>query len=130
MSNHIFLLRIKAILIDILTITLIYFLFDVILDFIDPTKELIFNDISTQTNVLIIILNFVFLIKDINGASFGKKIMGLKIVDCKHFELKPTPLKLIFRNVFLWLGVIEIIIFIVYKKRLGDILTNTCVIKR
>lgn len=72
-------------------------------------------------------LDLLFLIKDITGSSFGKKIMKIKIVSNDNIEIKPSIIILIIRNVFLSLGVIELLVMLVRKdkRRIGDLVTNT-----
>ncbi len=61
------------------------------------------------------------------GGSMGKKIMKLKIIDCATGENAGAG-KRILRNVTWILSWIEIIVYLVSQKRLGDRLANTDVV--
>jgi len=78
----------------------------------------------------IVPVNILFFLKDITGASPGKKIMKLKIVKNDDNETKPSTIFLIIRNVFLLFGLIELLIMLLRKdkRRLGDLVTKSKVI--
>ena len=60
-----------------------------------------------------------FLCKDnFNGQSFGKRICNLKVVDYKRENI--AIVKLIARNLFVFLAPIEFILLLYYDKRIGD----------
>ena len=75
-------------------------------------------------------LNLLFLCKDTNGKSPGKMLMKIQIIKKKDSG-KPGLIIPFVRNLFLWLGFIEIIFIFIHKnhERLGDIATGTIVVK-
>ena len=79
---------------------------------------------------LVLLLNLLFLGKDTTGKSPGKILMKIQILKKKGGS-NPGILLPFVRNLFLWLGFIEIL-FILFNKnheRIGDLATGTIVVK-
>jgi uncharacterized RDD family membrane protein YckC len=70
-----------------------------------------------------------FLCKDIfNGQSIGKRLMKIQIVDNLTLQ-KTTNIKLVLRNIFLYLWPIELFMVLIKgDRRLGDYVINTKII--
>lgn len=98
-------------------------------DFMDNNNSENMNSIM----VIVMIPGFVlFFAKDsIKGISLGKWIMGIMVRDESDLNLVPSFWKLIIRNLFLMLWPIEFIVSALdkNKKRIGDKLTNSVVLK-
>lgn len=92
------------------------------------SSPILFLDIIKFEYEVIIIL-ILFSIKDLifKNQSIGKKIMKLEIVN-KENE-KPNKLILICRNLTLYIWPLEIILLLIFNKRIGDILFNTQVVE-
>jgi len=73
---------------------------------------------------------FLLLFRDIfKGGSVGKRICGLKIISENNTE----PIKLgikILRNIGILIFPLDVIVFVISGKRLGEWLTHTTVIKK
>jgi uncharacterized RDD family membrane protein YckC len=83
---------------------------------------------KTVLNIGVIILNILFLFKDLDGQSIGKKILGIRIV--KINGTKSGFIRNALRNLFWWIGLVELIMLLIRKdnRRLGDIVLKTTVI--
>ena len=69
-----------------------------------------------------------FICKDsVLGQSIGKRIYTLKVVDYESRNL--TSIKLIIRNLFVFLAPIELLLIIYYDKRIGDSFVKSNVVK-
>lgn len=81
---------------------------------------------------LMYVTALLFLFKDINGASFGKKRKKLKIVKVKDNSKSPNFLLLALRNMLLWIWIFDMpfIFFNNQNRRLGDIIAGSIVIKQ
>ena len=78
---------------------------------------------------LLISIAVLVLVKDIkNGQSKGKKIMRIAVRDLSNPKQIPVKAKLILRNITLILWPIEIILLLLLKRRIGDIISSTCVV--
>ena len=78
---------------------------------------------------LLISMTVLVLVKDIkNGQSKGKKIMRIAVRDLSNPKQIPVKTKLILRNITLILWPIEIILLLLLKKRIGDMISSTCVV--
>lgn len=76
---------------------------------------------------LTLLLSF-FICKDsVLGQSIGKRIYTLKVVDFESRNL--TSIKLIIRNLFVFLAPIELLLLIYYDKRIGDSFVKSNVVK-
>ena len=80
---------------------------------------------------IILLANFIaVMFKDIRtGQSIGKKIMKLQVRDSTDTTKLPNKGKLILRNTTLILWFIEVIVLLISKRRIGDIIASTCVVK-
>ena len=76
-------------------------------------------------------LPLIFVYRDVifRGQSIGKRILKLKIVDLETMGL-PLQSKLIRRNVFFFILPVEIILIIIKNQTIGDMITNTTIIKQ
>ena len=122
--------RIGAFIIDFIIIALIYdipFFILVMFPLIQgkaPNSNVIMTRAFISTFIAFILLVFKDIFKD---GSIGKKIMKLKIIDSETKE--PASLgKRILRNVTWFLSWIEIIVYFVTNKRIGDRLAKTDVV--
>ncbi len=115
--------RLFAILID-------YFIFAVIILLISIVAKQVLHSMS-NTILIVLIFNIIFIAKDTTGQSPGKKIMGIKIVR-KFDSGNPGIILPFIRNLFLCLGVIEIVVIMLNKnqERIGDNATGTIVIQK
>lgn len=79
----------------------------------------------------VISLPLIFVYRDVifRGQSIGKRILKLKIVDLETRDL-PLQSKLIRRNVFFFILPVEIILIIIKNHTIGDMITNTTIIKQ
>ena len=81
--------------------------------------------ISIRVLVITYISLLYMIIKDCIGLkSIGKRIMKLKIIDVETKQWASFYQRL-FRNITWLLGPIEIIYYLFYKKRLGDLIAKT-----
>ena len=86
------------------------------------------NAIMTRTFISTFIAYILLVFKDIfKDGSIGKKIMKLKIIDSETNESASLG-KRILRNVTWFLSWIEIIVYFVTYKRIGDRLAKTDVV--
>lgn len=79
-----------------------------------------------------IIFMFLFLFKDsFNGISPGRYIMGISVRMNDDFEKVPSILLMAVRNLFLILVIIEFFVMLFHprKRRLGDMLAGTAVVR-
>ena len=115
--------RFLALLIDIGILAAIVFGFIMFLP-----ETLIGN--SAAVLILLIGGNLLFLSKDSTGQSPGKRIMNIRIVN-KSDLATPNMILPFIRNLFLCIGVIEVIVLLSNRsqERLGDKVTGTIVIK-
>ncbi|HHQ44831.1 MAG TPA: RDD family protein [Candidatus Altiarchaeales archaeon] len=130
--------RIIAYVIDSLIVTAVILVGSVGMSLLAIVAGMISNSLASIIGILAIpvslLLSLValvyFLIKDSlnNGASYGKKIMGLKVVNASGgaCTLKDSVL----RNIIMILGIIELIVILVDKDgdRLGDKVAKTKVV--
>lgn len=78
---------------------------------------------------LLISMTTLVLVKDIkNGQSKGKKIMKIAIRNLSNQNQVPTKARLILRNITLIFWPIEIILLLLLNKRIGDMISSTCVV--
>jgi uncharacterized RDD family membrane protein YckC len=84
----------------------------------------------TEAKVIVIVLSVLFYLKDSTGQSVGKKLLGIKIVRKTDFR-KPNIIMPLIRNIFLSLGIIEVIVILsdANHERLGDKVTKTIIVK-
>ncbi len=83
--------------------------------------------------VVMLIALIVYALKDsINGRSIGKRILGLYTRDCVNLEKTPDLIKLIIRNLLVFVWPVEFFILIKDKdgRRLGDKLAKTQVVEK
>jgi uncharacterized RDD family membrane protein YckC len=106
-------LRLKALIIDVALISIIWIVVFAI--YVYLLKESAKYDYKVGLSLLLSL----FLCKDsINGQSVGKRICNLKVVDYKGYSL--SLLKLIVRNLFVFLAPIEFFVLLHNEKRIGD----------
>ncbi len=93
------------------------------------------NDFGQMINTMMMVLIPIFIIyfcKDlINGISLGRWIMGIMVRDENDTSEIPSKAKLIIRNLFLIIWPVELLVlaFNNNKKRLGDNIAKTIVLK-
>ena len=122
--------RIGAFVIDFIIIALIYDIpfFILVMFPILQGNALAGNAIMTRTFISTFIAYILLVFKDIfKDGSIGKKIMKLKIIDSETNESTSLG-KRILRNVTWFLSWIEIIVYFVTYKRIGDRLAKTDVV--
>lgn len=113
--------RLKALIIDIVFITIIWMIVMLIYAYLTQ------GGTKYDRNVWTALLFSLLLCKDnITGQSIGKRICKLKAVDDKGREL--NSIKLIGRNWFILFAPIEFILLLYYDKRLGDKVMQTKVV--
>ena len=83
-----------------------------------------------KARMIVLVLNNLFFLKDSAGQSPGKRLLGIKIVRRSNFK-KPNVILPFIRNLFLCLGIIEVIVMLSDEnhERLGDKVTKTIVVK-
>ena len=103
--------------------------FAAILLFIPISSIFILLRIEILRVMLPLIIWFTIHCKDcFNGRSVGKLLLNFQIID-KRTGRTTNPFKCIFRNLFYFLGIVDIIPMLgPPKKRLGDIVTKTEVV--
>lgn len=81
-------------------------------------------------NLNIIFSFLLMLCKDLvfKNASVGKRIMGLEIIN-KNGNI-PSSIVIILRNITIVIWPIEILLLIIFKRRVGDFIFNTTVCKK
>ena len=88
-----------------------------------------FIDISIRGRTLpatLIIMFFYFCLRDINGgASIGKRFLKIVVRLSDNPKLKPDQYKLFLRNLLTLIWPIELIAFLIKKRKLGDYLAKT-----
>ena len=79
----------------------------------------------------VISLPLLFVFRDVlcNGRSVAKRIFKLCVID-NATNAKPTRRKLIIRNLFFFIYPAEAIMLLAINKTLGDMVTNTTVVKK
>lgn len=84
--------------------------------------------IAPLYDIFLIVAFFLLVFKDITfrNASIGKKILKIEIQG--YNDKLPSLTTIILRNVFLILWPIEILIFLIYNKSIGDIIFKTRII--
>ena len=91
------------------------------------TPNLFLNIVNIKWEGIIILVSFSMKDLIFKNQSIGKKIMKLEIVN-KENE-KPNKLILICRNLTVFIWPLEIILLLIFNKRIGDILFNTQVVE-
>jgi uncharacterized RDD family membrane protein YckC len=83
-----------------------------------------------KAKIILLVLGILFYLKDSAGQSPGKRLFGIKIVRRSDFK-KPNIILPFIRNLFLCLGIIEVIVILSDEnhERLGDKVTKTIVVK-
>lgn len=90
------------------------------------------NHMGTSILAVIIPLFFIYFTKDsIHGISIGKWIMGIMVRNENDYQATPSFWKLFIRNIFIVVWPVEFIVLAVRndKKRIGDLLAKTAVVK-
>lgn len=102
----------------------IIILLSIFLPFMIFNPELVFDYFLLILGIIMILVT----IKDLifKNASIGKRLLHLKVVTEKN-EI-PKLYQLIIRNITLFIWPIDIIVFAITKKRIGEIVTETKVI--
>lgn len=87
-----------------------------------------FDRIAYAIYFIMIEAIFLIMIKDLifGNASVGKKMIGIQVL--KEDGSKPRVLELLFRNIFIVIWPIEVILVLCNNKRIGDILFKTEVV--
>lgn len=112
-------IRIKTLFIDILIIGILWFIL-----FAFFTYAL---SGCTNYNIGSVLFLGLFLCKDnLSGQSLGKRICKLKVIDDKGQNA--SIIKLIGRNLFLFVAPVELVLLMYYDIRLGDKMFGTQVI--
>ena len=116
--------RFVALLIDYIILALIF-----LLTIFVVAGTIFVTDID-KAKIIVLVLNLLFLLKDSTGQSPGKKFLGIKIVRKSDFK-KPNIVLPLIRNLFLCLGIIEVIVILSDEnhERLGDKVTKTMVVR-
>ena len=91
------------------------------------TPNLFLNIVNIKWEGIIILVSFSMKDLIFKNQSIGKKIMKLEIVN-KENE-KPNKFILICRNLTVFIWPLEIILLLIFNKRIGDILFNTQVVE-
>lgn len=124
--------RIGAFFIDFIIIALIYnfpFFILVMLPMIQGQKLMV-DVIMSKVFICVIFAFILFVFKDVfKNGSIGKKIMKLKIIDSDTKEDSSIG-KRILRNTTWILSWIEIIVYLISNKRIGDRIARTEVVEK
>lgn len=85
--------------------------------------------LSSLWYLLVLLFIILFLLKDLlfRNKSIGKKFLKLEIVTLE--EKKPSIRILILRNIFLIMWPVDIFLWIIFNKRVGDFIFQTKVIE-
>jgi uncharacterized RDD family membrane protein YckC len=124
--------RIAAIIIDHFVMS--FLMVSVVFLILGP-KFMDENKIDKMTNIILFVLVpgfFIYFAKDsIKGISIGRWIMGIMVRDENDYKIVPTFWKMFLRNTFIAIWPVEFIVLASSneKKRLGDMVTKTEVIK-
>lgn len=114
-------LRLKALIIDVALISILWILIFAI--YVYFSKESVKSDYKVGLSLLLSL----FLCKDcIKGQSVGKRIFKLKVIDYRGCNL--SVIKLILRNLFVFLAPIEFIVLLYFDRRIGDTVLKSKVI--
>lgn len=116
--------RIFSIIIDLfITMFIGLGIFAMIIEIFNITNRLFYNVFQ------FILMTIIISIKDLpfKNGSLGKKICQLEILTTNNEN--PTNLVKILRNLTVYIWPIELVLLIVFNKRLGDILFKTKVIE-
>ena len=121
--------RILAVVIDLLIACLIIWMVETIINFIvAPTPpSAIFSGVQAITFSL-----YWFICKDCyKGMSFGKRIMGIQVINSKNLRIA-SPLRCVIRGFCSYFGLIELIVLLSNSQgvRIGDYLASTKVVLR
>jgi uncharacterized RDD family membrane protein YckC len=116
--------RFLALIIDYLVLAFIF------LAVILAVAGTIFITDVEKVKIIVIVLSVLFYLKDSTGQSPGKKLLGIKIIR-KTDSKKPNIILPLIRNLFLSLGIIEVIVVLsdANHERLGDKVTKTIVVR-
>lgn len=124
--------RIGAFFIDFIIIALIYnfpFFILVMLPMIQGQKLMV-DVIMSKVFICVIFAFILFVFKDVfKNGSIGKKIMKLKIIDSDTKE-DSSIVKRILKNTTWILSWIEIIVYLISNKRIGDRIARTEVVEK
>lgn len=117
--------RILAAIIDFYVIIYIYFLS---LNLFNTISYFVLERFGSGIILLIFEFIILFILKDIvfKNASVGKKLTKIEIL--KYDGSKPNTFELLFRNIFLFITPIELILILFKNKRIGDMIFKTKVI--
>ena len=87
--------------------------------------------LSPSLLVFFLLMFFCLFAKDaFKGISFGKWVMGIKVVDENNISETPSFWRLFVRNIFFVIWIVEIFVWLNKKKqKLGDKIAKTLVIK-
>ena len=116
-------LRIKAVFLDVFFLFIFWLIIFILSVFLfDEDTEYIY-----RYNIRMAIVSTLFLCKDIiGGQSIGKRIFKLKVVGPARKDL--SSMKLIVRNLFVFIAPIELFMLIYNNRRIGDIVTVSKVV--
>lgn len=120
--------RILAFLIDHLIGTLIFGIVFMATNWnsiVNPTDSNFMKPFETF-NIILVIGMIYYLLKDIyQGRSIGKRVSGIAVRDVDHSNVTPGILRLLIRNITIFLWPIELIILVLTQRRIGDLLART-----
>ena len=130
-KESIFRKRLLAVGIDIAILVLVFMIANIIPiydDYIMTARDF-GRSYYIVYGIILLIIEIGFLCKDvIGGQSIGKKIVHIKVVN--EDESKANLLQLIIRNITILIWPIEVIIFLLGKRKIGDVISKTMIVCR
>lgn len=124
--------RLLAFMIDQLIITFVLCIVSFIINwesFLLPNESNSNKPFETFYPLLAVAL-IIFYMKDLfGGRSIGKRIFKLAVRDINNFNETPHGFRLFIRNISLIIWPVELIFFLITKKRIGDLVGRTQVIR-
>lgn len=121
--------RILAIMIDSIGLILISLIFLALYIVIVKGNDDVFNIVLVSNSAVLSLLIYT-IYKDFifKNQSIGKRIVGIEIVFIDGSI--PKHKDLFIRNVFWLFNIVEIFMLIIARKRLGEIVSKTCVVEK
>lgn len=120
--------RILAILIDHIigtTISLIIFMAFNWESIINPIDSNFMRPFESFNLVLALGMIYYLLKDTYQGRSLGKRVLRIAVRDIENTSIIPGSLRLIIRNITIFLWPIELLLLILMRRRVGDMIART-----
>lgn len=90
-----------------------------------PTDSNFMRPFETFNTILLLGMIYYFLKDVYQGRSVGKRVLRIAVRDIEDTSKKPGSIRLIIRNVTVFLWPVELLLLILMGRRIGDIIAKT-----